>query len=92
MFVAIPLFGAFIIGLVTVPIGYKGLLHRQFPPKGMKVLKPTKIQKGWQANLKSIFHLLIPASLVIFSIWGYFQVDKMPHEVPEDYDYSVCKS
>lgn len=74
----------------TVPIGYKGLRHKQFPPKGIKVYKPTKVQRGWQASAKSILHLLIPASFVAISIWGYFQVDKMPHKVDENFDYSVC--
>jgi len=92
LFVGLPLFCAFIIGVVTVPIGYKGLMHGQFPPKGMKVYKPTKILRGWKGKVKSIFHLLIPTSLILFSVWGYFQVDKMPHEVPKDYDYNVCKS
>lgn len=92
LFVGIPLFCAFIIGVVTAPIGYKGIIHKQFPPKGMKVYKPTKILRGWKGNLTSVFYLLIPTFLILFSIWGYFQVDLMPHEVPEDFDYSVCKS
>ena len=46
LFVGIPLFCAFIIGIVTVPIGYKGIIHKQFPPKGMKVYKPTKILRS----------------------------------------------
>ena len=33
VFVGIPLFCAFIIGIVTIPIGYKGLIDNQFPPK-----------------------------------------------------------
>lgn len=92
LFVGLPLLSALMIGAFTVPIGYQGLTHQQFPPKGHKVYKPTKVLRGWKGNLKSIFHLLIPVFLVLFSIWGYFQVDQMPHEVPEDYDYSVCKS
>jgi hypothetical protein len=92
IFVGIPLFCAVIIGVVTVPIGYKGIIQSQFPPKGMKVYKPTKILRGWKGNLKSLFHLLVPAFLVLLSICGYFQVEQMPHEVPEKFDYSVCKS
>jgi hypothetical protein len=80
------------IGIVTVPIGYKGIIHKQFPPKGMKVYKPTKILRGRRGNLKSVFYLLIPTFLILFSIWGYFQVDHMPHEVPEDFDYDACST
>jgi len=92
LFVGLPLFIALMIGIVTVPIGFKGLLHKQFPPKGFKVYKPTKILRGWKSKVKSIFHLLMPVFLIMFSVWGYFQVDEMPHEVPKDFDYSVCQS
>lgn len=92
LFVGLPLLSAFIIGIVTVPTGFKGLLHKQFPPKEMKVYKPTAIRRGWQGNLKSIFHLLVPALLILCAVWGYFQVGQMPHKVPADFDYSVCTS
>ncbi len=75
-----------------MPIGCKGLIHKQFPPKGMKVYKPTKIIRGWRANVKSIFLLLIPIYLVLFSVWGYFQAADMLQEVPKVFDYSVCQS
>ena len=91
LFVALPFACAFIIAIFTIPIGYKGLVHSQFPPKGVKVYKPTKILRGWKGYIKSILHLLIPVLLILFSIWGYFQVDKMPHQVPENFDYGVCK-
>jgi hypothetical protein len=92
LFVGLPLFSALLVGLPLVPLGIKGLRHKQFPPKGVKVYKPTKILRGWQANVKSIFHLFIPAFFVLFSIWGYFQVDSMPQKATEDFDYSVCES
>jgi hypothetical protein len=92
LFVGLPLFGAFIIGIVTVPIGYRGLRHHQFPPKGHKVYKPTKILKGRKGNIKSVFHLLAPALFIFISIWGYFQVDQMPQQKTEDFDYSLCEN
>ncbi len=90
--VGLPLFCSFIIGVVTLPLGINGLCDKQFPPKGFKVYKPTKILRGWKAKFKSIILLVMPLTLVLVSIWGYFQVDKMPHDVPKDFDYSVCKS
>ncbi len=92
LFVGMPLFFAFLISVVTVPIGYKGLIHKQFPPKGMKVYKPTEITRGWKGYLKSIFHLLIPTFLILIAIWGYFQVNKMPHDTAKGFDYRVCKN
>jgi len=89
--VGLPLFGAVFIGLFTLPIGIRGFMHGQFPPKGMKVLRPTKILTGWRANIKLTAHIFIPMFLIFFSIWGYFQVDEMPQKM-ENFDYSVCKS
>ncbi|MEZ9139105.1 MULTISPECIES: hypothetical protein [unclassified Shewanella] len=92
LFVGLPLFSAVIIGLVTVPLGYKGIIHKQFPPKGVKVYKPTSILRGWKASGKSILHLLTPSLFILFSVWGYFQVEQMPHEIPDDFDLSVCET
>ncbi len=92
LFVGLPLLCAIVIGPFTAPIGYKGLIQKQFPPKGFKVFKPTKIIRGWKSSLMSVIQLLIPIVLIIFSIWGYFQVDKMPSKAPENIDYSVCKN
>ena len=92
LFVGLPAFCALLISIVTVPIGYKGLIDKQFPPKGMKVYKPTKIIRGFKSNLKSMFHLLIPSLLILLAVWGYFQVEKMPQEIPADFDYSLCES
>jgi uncharacterized membrane protein len=92
LFVGMPLLCAFIIGVFTVPVGYKGIVQKQFPPKGMKVYKPTKIYRGWNAKLRSVSYLLVPTFFILFSIWGYFQVDQLPHEVDKGFDYSVCES
>ena len=92
VFVGFPLFSAMIISAVTVPVGYKGLIDGQFPPKGVKVYKPTKIDFGVKAKIKSIFLLLIPSFLIVITVWGFFQVDKMPQQESDNYDYSVCDS
>ena len=92
IFVGLPLLCAFIIGVFSIPIGCKGLMHKQFPPKGMKVYNPTKILRGWKGNVKSIFFLLIPISLILFSVWGYFQATDLLQKVPNDFDYSVCEN
>ncbi|MBU2871122.1 hypothetical protein [Colwellia sp. E2M01] len=89
--VGLPLFCALIIGVFTMPIGIKGLKDKQFPPKGMKVLKPTKILKGWKGTFKSVGHIIVPTIMVGIAVWGYFQVDTMPHEPPKDIDYSICE-
>lgn len=89
LFVGIPLFCAFLTAISSVPIGIKGLRDKQFPPKGCKVYKPTKIVKGWHAKAKSLGFVFAPLLFVAVAIWGSFQVDTLPNE-PETFDYSVC--
>ena len=92
LFVGLPLLCAFIIGVFSVPVGYKGFTQHQFPPKGMRVYKPTKILRGWKGKVKSLFHLLLPSVFIVFAVWGYFQVDNMPQDVSEHVDYGVCQN
>lgn len=91
VFVGLPLLCAIVIGVVSIPLGIKGLRDKQFPPQGIKVYKPTKIMRGWKATVKSAMHLVIPIALILMSIWGIFQAGKMPVNVPDDFDYSSCK-
>lgn len=90
LFVALPLFCAFLVGFFSIPLGYKGLVDGQFPPKGTKVLKPTKIYRGWKGKAQSTVQLLLPMFLVLLSIFGYFYIDELPHEVPDDFDFNIC--
>jgi hypothetical protein len=89
IFVGIPLFCALITVISSVPIGIRGLRDRQYPPKGCKVYRPTKIVKGWHAKVKSLGMLCAPLLFVAVAIWGSFQIDGLPNE-PETFDYSVC--
>ncbi len=91
LFVGIPL----LVVLLSIPYDFiciRAIRQQQFPPQGMKVYKPTKIRRGWQANAQALFFLLITFCFIVFSVWGYFEAGKMPQEVPEDFDYSVCES
>lgn len=90
--VGLPILCALIIGPFVLPQGIKGLIDKQFPPIGYKVFTPTKIVKGWKSKFKSIILVSSPVCLLLFSVWGYFQVEKMPHDVPEDFDYSICET
>jgi hypothetical protein len=91
LFVGLPSVSALLSGVYLIPIGIKGLIHEQFPPKGVKVYKPTKIIRGWKSQQKSIFCLLFPVFFVAIAVWGYFQVDIVSKQTSEEYDYSVCQ-
>ncbi|WP_394203697.1 hypothetical protein [Shewanella waksmanii] len=91
LLVILPLFCSIILALVLLPIGIKGLRYQQFPPPGVKVYRPTRIVNGHLAKLKSLCYILAPLVFVLMAIWGYFQLEHMPTDVPEDYDFSVCE-
>jgi hypothetical protein len=92
IFVGIPLVCALLVGFFSFPTGLKGLIDKQFPPKGVKVYKPTKIIRGNKAKFKSIGHVLVPFIFIAIGVWGIFQVDQMPIENPDKLDFSVCQS
>ena len=91
LFVGMPLFCGLLFAIPSVPIGVRGLRDKQFPPKGFKVYKPTKILRGWRAKAKSLSYAFSALLFVALAIWGSFQVDVMPNE-PEAFDYSICES
>ncbi|MDO6638479.1 hypothetical protein Q4557_00700 [Shewanella sp. 5_MG-2023] len=90
VFVGLPVFCALLVSVSLLPLGLKGLKHQQFPPIGVKVFKPTSIQRGWKAKAKSLSCLALPLLFISVAIWGYFQAEKMPQQLPADIDYSIC--
>lgn len=91
IFVGLPLLSAFIIGVFSLPLGVKSLIQQQFPPKGVKVYKPTVIIKGNKAKIKAIGNILAPLLFVVIALWGFFQVDEIPVKNTTDLAFSVCQ-
>jgi hypothetical protein len=72
IFVGIPLL-ALIANLPLTIQGYKVIKDSQFPPKGVKVFKKTKITKGKKATVMGMFLFLTgPAILLPLMIYGYY--------------------
>lgn len=92
LFVGLPIFLGLLIGTCTVWPGIKTLKQGQYPPKGSKVFKPTKILRGKAATFRGLSLLLAPCLFVAVAIWGAFQVPRMPKENSVKLDYSVCKA
>jgi hypothetical protein len=86
------LWAGLLIGACTVWPGIKTLKQGQYPPKGSKVFKPTKILRGKAATFRGLSLLLAPCLFVAVAIWGAFQVLGMPKENSVKLDYSVCKA
>lgn len=77
--VGIPLSITLILAITVLPLGIRGLREGQFPPKGMKVFKPTPIRKDWKGKLQSTLLVALPISSLLVCLWGYLHM----HELPE---------
>ena len=63
--------------VLMLPLGVRGLIEGQFPPKGVKVFRPTAIQRGKLGTFKSLIHLLLPLLCFGFVVWGNGQIEPM---------------
>ncbi|WP_199483471.1 hypothetical protein [Vibrio owensii] len=77
LFFWMPLSVFLLSAVLMLPLGVRGLIEGQFPPKGVKVFRPTAIQRGKLGTLKSLIHLLFPLLCFGFVMWGNVQIEPM---------------
>ncbi|WP_154203062.1 hypothetical protein [Vibrio harveyi] len=77
LFFWMPLSVFLLTAVFMLPLGVRGLIEGQFPPKGVKVFRPTAIQRGKLGTLKSLIHLLFPLLCFGFVVWGNSQIEPM---------------
>ncbi|MGD1469755.1 hypothetical protein ACP6H4_05875 [Vibrio harveyi] len=77
LFFWMPLSVFLLTAVLMLPLGVRGLIEGQFPPKGVKVFRPTAIQRGKLGTLKSLIHLLFPLLCFGFVVWGNSQIEPM---------------
>lgn len=73
LFVALPLCLAI---ACAITLGRTGLAVRReglYPPRGVKVFRPTRIRRGEAARWIGYLHLLACAPLLATAVWGYGQ-------------------
>lgn len=87
--VGVPLF-AFTMSWILIPRGIAGIRERRFPPKAVKVYRPTKVKTGFLAWLISAMHLLIPFVFLILAAWGYLQAAHFPTFNKQALDLNLC--
>jgi len=91
LFVGLPVFLALCAMLLFSRRGLKILRDRQFPYKGEKVFRPTKIKRGRAASIIGWQHILAPLVFVAIAIWGGFQARELVRNVdPSKFDRSQC--
>ncbi|ENP8339739.1 hypothetical protein ACEI10_000967 [Vibrio harveyi] len=77
LFFWMPLSVFLLAAVLMLPLGVRGLIEGQFPPKGVKVFRPTVIQRGKLGTFKSLIHLLLPLLCFGFVVWGNGQIEPM---------------
>ncbi|MEZ9078994.1 hypothetical protein [Vibrio harveyi] len=77
LFFWMPLSMFLLSAVLMLPLGVRGLIEGQFPPKGVKVFRPTVIQRGKLGTFKSLIHLLLPLLCFGFVVWGNGQIEPM---------------
>lgn len=77
LFFWMPLSVFLLSAVLMLPLGVRGLIEGQFPPKGVKVFRPTVIQRGKLGMFKSLIHLLLPLLCFGFVVWGNSQIEPM---------------
>ncbi|MHA2858731.1 hypothetical protein [Vibrio harveyi] len=77
LFFWVPLSVFLLSAVLMLPLGVRGLIEGQFPPKGVKVFRPTVIQRGKLGTFKSLIHLLLPLLCFGFVVWGNGQIEPM---------------
>ncbi|MET2850980.1 hypothetical protein ABXV24_03780 [Vibrio owensii] len=90
LFFWMPLSMFLLSAVLMLPLGVRGLIEGQFPPKGVKVFRPTVIQRGKLGTLKSLVHLLFPLLCFGFVVWGNVQIEPMMETLQSNQGISNC--
>lgn len=90
LFFWIPLSVFLLTAVLMLPLGVRGLIEGQFPPKGVKVFRPTVIQRGKLGTFKSLIHLLFPLLCFGFVVWGNSQIEPMMEMFQSNQGISNC--
>ncbi|WP_039975127.1 hypothetical protein [Vibrio jasicida] len=90
LFFWMPLSVFLLSAVLMLPLGVRGLIEGQFPPKGVKVFRPTAIQRGKLGTLKSLIHLLFPLLCFGFVVWGNGQIEPMMEMFQSNQGISNC--
>lgn len=70
LFVGMPLFLAFMVGIALVPASWRAIKTRRYPPPSQKVYRRTKIKTGWRAVALALVPIVLVAYLAGVAAWG----------------------
>lgn len=90
IFIGIPLFTLVVVAMLTLPLGLKSLKEQRFPPRHVKVMKPTRVSVGRVAVFKAVGLLMLPVLMFVMVLWGAQQAQNMPDLDPAMLPQSEC--
>ena len=76
----IPSLFALLLFLFLFPIGFRSWRDKQFPPRGMKVYRPTRIQYGLLGRIRTWVAMIVPVVVLAAAVWGGLQAQGMHFE------------
>ena len=76
----IPLLFALFLFIFLFPMGIRSWRDKQFPPRGMKVYRPTRIQYGLLGRIRTWVAMIVPVAVLVTALWGGLQVQEMDFE------------
>lgn len=82
LFVGIPLIAALLVAATLGRRGVRILREGQVPPRHVKVMRPTRIQRGGRARTIGYLHLLAWTPLLALAVWGGVQAVEMQQRLP----------
>ncbi len=91
LFVGLPLLIFVIFAGFGWPNGLKVLRDGQYPAKGKKVFRPTKIQYGTKAKFIGWLQLLAPLVCLALAVWGGGQAQELTAMPVKASAYDLCQ-
>ena len=83
VFVGIAALSGFLVMLFAWPIAFRVMRSGQYPPPGMRVYGPTRIQHGRRAATRAVVMFLAPLLFFTIAVWGSFRVNDLPGYVED---------
>jgi hypothetical protein len=73
LLVGIPVLSAVVAGATFGWRGFKILKDGQAPPRGERVMRRVRIERGAKAKVQAYLHMLFVVPFIAMACWGYFQ-------------------
>jgi hypothetical protein len=63
--------------------GYRILREGRVPPRGERVFRRTRIQRGAKAKSVGCIHVFAGAPMLVLAIWGHCQAGPLAHRTED---------